>query len=89
MRINSIKIYFCWKGVAFQMVKLLSWVLVFSIALYFFGIMFLVFINPDFIPVIIGVSIALAVISGILLLVLLVRERIKDKEAEKDDLNKY
>ncbi len=71
------------------MVKLLSWILVFSIALYFFGIMVMVFIDPDFIPIIIGVSIVLAVISGVLLLVLLVKERIKDKEAEKDDLNKY
>ena len=71
------------------MIKFLSWVLVFSIALYFFGIMFLVFINPDFIPVIIGASIVLAVISGIMLIVLLIKERIKDKEDEKDDLNKY
>lgn len=71
------------------MIKLLSWVLVFSIALYFFGIMFLVFIDPSLIPVIIGAAIIIAVISGILLIILLIKERLKDKEAEKDDLNKY
>ncbi len=71
------------------MIKLLSWVLVFSIALYFFGILVLAFVAPSSIPIIIGLSIVLAVISGVLLLILLVRERIKDKEAEKDDLNKY
>jgi ABC-type antimicrobial peptide transport system permease subunit len=71
------------------MIKLLSWVLVGCIALYFFGIMVMVFTSPSLIPIIVGVSIVLALISGILLLILLIRERIKDKEAEQDDLNKY
>jgi len=71
------------------MIKILSWVLVFSIALYFFGIMAMAFIAPDLIPIIIGLSIGLAVISGVWLLILLIKERIKDKEAERDDLNKY
>jgi len=71
------------------MIKLLSWILVFCIALYFFGIMVMAFISPSLIPVILGVAIVLAVISSALLLFLLIRERIKDKEAEKNDLNKY
>jgi len=72
-----------------MMIKFLSWVLVFCIALYFFGIMGLAFISPSLIPILIGVAIGLGLISGLLLLVLLIRERIKDKEAEKNDLNKY
>lgn len=71
------------------MIKILSWILVFCIALYFFGIMGLAFVSPSLIPILIGGAIVLAVISGGLLLILLIRERIKDKEAEKDDLNKY
>ncbi len=71
------------------MIKILSWVLVFCAALYFFGIMAMVVIAPSIIPVIVGVAIVLAVISGSALLFLLVKERLKDKEAEKDDLNKY
>jgi len=71
------------------MIKLLSWILVFCIALYLFGVMGMAFISPSLIPIIIGVAIVLAVISGGLLLILLIRERIKDKEAEKNDLNKY
>jgi hypothetical protein len=71
------------------MIKILSWILVFSAALYFFGIMAMVFIAPSLIPVVIGVSIVLAVLSGASLLFLLIKERLKDKEAEKDDLNKY
>lgn len=71
------------------MIKVLSWILVFCIALYFFGIMGLVFVSPSLIPYIIIASIVLAVISGGLLLILLIRERIKDKEMEKNDLNKY
>ena len=71
------------------MIKILSWILVFSVALYFFGIMAMVFISPSLIPVVIGVALGIAVISGAALLFLLIRERLKDKEAEKDDLNKY
>lgn len=71
------------------MIKLLSWVLVFCIALYFFGIMGMAFIAPSLIPVIVVGAIILGVISGGLLLILLIKERIKDKEAEKNDLNKY
>jgi len=71
------------------MIKLLSWLLVFCIALYFFGILGLAFIFPSLIPVIVGGAIIIGVISAVLLLILLVRERIKDKEAEKNDLNKY
>jgi hypothetical protein len=47
------------------------------------------FIAPSLIPVILGSAMVLGVISGVLLLILLIRERIKDKEAEKNDLNKY
>jgi len=71
------------------MIKLLSWVLVFCIALYFFGIMGMAFISPSLIPIIVSSTIMLGVVSGGMLLILLIRERIKDKEAEKDDLNKY
>jgi hypothetical protein len=71
------------------MIKILSWILVFCAALYFFGIMAMVFIAPSLIPVIIGAAIVIAVISGSALLFFLVQERLKDKEAEKNDLNKY
>ncbi|HBW37918.1 hypothetical protein [Desulfosporosinus sp. BICA1-9] len=71
------------------MIKLLSWVLVFCIALYFFGIMGMAFISPSLIPIIVIVAIVLGVISAGLLLILLIKERIKDKEGEKNDLNKY
>lgn len=71
------------------MIKVLSWILVFCIALYFLGIMGLAFISPSLIPKIIGAAVVIAVISGGLLLILLIRERIKDREAEKDDLDKY
>ena len=49
----------------------------------------MVFIAPSLIPVVIGVAIVLAIISGAALLFLLVQERLKDKEAEKSDLDKY
>jgi len=71
------------------LIKLLSWILVLSIALYFFGIMAMAFISPALIPFIVGVSVVVAVVSGVLLLVLLIRERIRDRKAERDDLNKY
>ncbi len=71
------------------MIKLLGWILVFCIALYFFGVMGMAFVAPSLIPNIIGVAIVLAVISGGLLIILLIKERINDKEAEKNDLNKY
>ena len=71
------------------MITLLSWILVFCIALYFFGVTGMAFVSPSLIPSIIGVAIVLAVISGGLLLILLIRERIRDKEAENNDLNKY
>lgn len=71
------------------MIKILSWVLVFCIALYFFGIMGMAFISPLWIPIIVIVAIVLGVISAGLLLILLIKERIKDKEDEKNDLNKY
>ncbi len=61
------------------MIRILSWILVFCIALYFFGIMGLAFVSPSLIPV----------ISVVVFLLALIRERIKDKEAEKNDLNKY
>ncbi|MBS4025501.1 MAG: hypothetical protein KGZ96_07465 [Clostridia bacterium] len=59
------------------MIKVLSWILVFCIALYFFGIMGLVFISPSLIPNMITAVMVLAFISGGLLLILLIRERIK------------
>jgi len=71
------------------MIKLLSWILVCCVVLYLFGVMGMAFISPRLIPIIIGVTIVVSVISGGLLLILLIRERIKDKEAEKSDLNKY
>lgn len=71
------------------MIKHLSWILVLSIALYFFGIMGMAFIAPSMIQMVVSTAIVLAVVSGGLLLILLIRERIIDKEAEKDDLNKY
>ncbi len=71
------------------MIILLSWVLVFCIALYFFGIMGMAFISPSLIPMIVTAAIVLGVVSGGMLLILLIRERIRDKEAEKNDLNKY
>ncbi|WP_366924492.1 hypothetical protein MFMK1_001471 [Metallumcola ferriviriculae] len=71
------------------MIKLLSWILVLCIVLYFFSIMVMAFLSPPLIPFVVGVSVVTAIISGGLLLILLIRERIKDKEAEKDDLNKY
>ena len=71
------------------MIKLLSWILVFCIALYFFGIMGMAFISPSLIPVIVISAIVLGAVSGGLLLILLIRERFKDKELEKNDLNKY
>lgn len=63
--------------------------MVFCIVLYFFGIMVMVFISPPLIPIVVGVSVILAILSGALLLILLIKERTKDKEAEEDDLNKY
>lgn len=71
------------------MIKLLSWVVVFCIALYFFAIMGMAFIAPSLISIIVAGTIILGVISGGLLLILLIRERIKDMEAEKNDFNKY
>lgn len=71
------------------MIKILSWVFVFSVGLYFLGVMGIVFVSPELIPIIVIAAIILAVISGGLLLILLIKERIKDKEAEKDDFDKY
>ena len=71
------------------MIKFLSWVLVSFFTLFILGVLAQFFINPPLIPMIAGVATIAAIISGIFLLILLIRERLKDKEAEKDDLDKY
>ena len=71
------------------MIKLLSWILVVCVFIYFLGVMGLAFVSPHLIPTLLIVVLVLGSLSGALLLLLLIRERMKDKEAEKNDLNKY
>ncbi len=74
-----------------MMVKFFSWLLVFSIGLYFISILIIPFFNENLIPFFLLIAVGIGVISLIALLIFLVRERIKDKKEEdaNDDLSKY
>jgi hypothetical protein len=71
------------------MKKIFSWVIVLSVLLFFFGMWFMPFVDENLIPLFIVLPFILGISSGIGIIVSLVRERIKDREEEKDDLSKY
>ena len=66
----------------------LSGFLVFSIGLYVLSI-FTIFFNQDIVPKLILLSLFIGGLSSLLLVIILIKERIRDREAEKDDLSKY
>ena len=66
----------------------LSGFLVFSTGLYVLSI-FTIFFNQDIVPKLILLSLFIGGLSSLLLVIILIKERIRDREAEKDDLSKY
>lgn len=72
------------------MKKVFSWTIVFAIAIYFLSVMVLPFSGMvNSIPFFIGLAFAIAGIGAVGLIVVLIKERLKDMEKEKDDLKKY
>lgn len=73
------------------MIKFFSWLLTFAIALYFISIFIIPFFSESILPFFFIGSIGIGAISFIALLILLIKERIKDKKEEdnNDDLSKY
>lgn len=70
------------------MLKFFSWLIVFAITLYFLGSLSF-FISPEIVPAVMVLAFGLGGLSALAIIILLVRERLKDREVEKDDLNKY
>jgi len=72
------------------MVVIFSWLVCFSGLLYFLTIFTIPFINEALLPSIIMLSLALGIPSAIGLLIVLIKERIKDKKEEgKNDISKF
>lgn len=71
------------------MVKTLCWILVICFALYILGSITIPFLHISIFPYFLGIVFFVGILSAISLIVVLVIERIKDKEDEKNDLNKY
>lgn len=68
------------------MKNILSWLIVLSLILLMLNPL-VMFLNNN--PILALTALAVGGLSFILLIIILVMERIKDKEEEKDDLNKY
>lgn len=64
----------------------LSWLIVISIVLIIFNPLMLIWSGST---ILIPVAFAIGILSAVILIIILIIERIKDKEVEKDDLNKY
>jgi membrane protein implicated in regulation of membrane protease activity len=71
------------------MLKFLSWVIVFCIILCLLSIMVFPFINEALAALGVMLAFFVAIISAILIIILLIRERFHDRKEEQDDLNKY
>lgn len=71
------------------MLKFLSWVLVFCIILCFLSVIIFPFINELLAALGVMLTISIGIISVILIIILLIRERFHDRKEEQDDLNKY
>lgn len=67
---------------------ILSGFIILSIVLYGLSI-FTVFFNQDLVPKLILLSLIIGSISSLLLIIILIKERLRDREVEKDDLSKY
>lgn len=72
-----------------SMIKTLCWILAACFALYILGALTLPFINIEIFPFFLGIIFFVGILSAVSLIIALIIERIKDKEAEKDDLSKY
>jgi predicted membrane protein len=66
----------------------LSGIIVFSIVLYVLSI-FSAFYDVNLTPKLLLVAAAIGGISAVFLIIILIRERLHDREVEKDDLSKY
>lgn len=70
------------------MIIFFSWMIVVALVLYFLGSLTF-FMSPEFMPAVIILSLVIGGASALVIIILLIRERLKDKEVEKFDLNKY
>ncbi|HHY06513.1 MAG TPA: hypothetical protein GX532_06015 [Clostridia bacterium] len=71
------------------MLKFLSWGIIFCIILCFLSIIVFPFISEILAALGVLLSFAVAIISAILIIILLIKERFQDRKEEEDALNKY
>ncbi len=70
------------------MISVFSWLIVAAVVMYIFGVM-LAPLTPQFTLAFACLAVVLGGVSTFSLLVCVLKQRLKDKESEKDVINKY